>query len=65
MKVGELVRHLEKIYEVSSVKTNSKGVWVRLSSSPESSLASPCTGIAAECWFLDTSLELIEEDVKS
>ena len=61
MKAGDIVSYLEKLYEVSEVRTDSKGMWVKFSSSPKSSQAIACTGITAECWFLSNSLEVIDE----
>ena len=63
MQAGDLVKYTEKIYEVSKIKSDSRGTWAKLSESPRSPYATPCTGILLECWFLSTSLELINENV--
>ena len=60
MKNGDLIKYAENIYEVSEVKSNSKGIWARFSKNPKSSDAIACTGIMSECWFISSSLELID-----
>ena len=61
MKVGDLVKYTEKIHEVAEIKSDHRGLWIKLSSSPLSNNATPCEGIHLECWFLSTSLERINE----
>jgi len=51
LKIGDLVRYCERVYEVGNTKSNARGYWVQLSSEPSSASASAMTGIMQEAWF--------------
>ena len=61
MKTGELVKYLDKIYEISEIKNDARGLWVRISRTPKSNKAIAAEGTIAECWFLSSSVEVIDE----
>ena len=63
VKIGDLVRYGATTYEVSDVKSNSRGLWVQLSSEPSSEGASPMHGVMQEAWFAEASFEVVGAEV--
>jgi len=62
MNIGNKVLYIGKIYEVGEIKSDHRGLWVKLTTDPRSTEANPATGTTAECWFLSTSLESFETE---
>ena len=62
VKIGDLVRYGRSFYEVSNVKSNSRGIWVQLSSEPSSESAKAMHGVMQEAWFAETSVEVAEAE---
>ena len=58
MKIGDVVEYSGVLYEISSLKSNSKGVWIQFSTNPSVDGVDPVNGLMAECWFSSRSVKL-------
>ena len=58
MKIGDVVEYSGVLYEISSLKSNSKGVWIQFSSDPSDEDVESVSGVMAECWFSSQSVKL-------
>ena len=58
MKIGDVVEYSGVLYEISDLKSNSKGTWVQFSGDPSAEGVDPVNGIMAECWFSTRSVKL-------
>ena len=60
VKICDLVRYGSAIYEVSDVKTDTRGYWIQLSSEPDGVGVKAVTGIMREAWIAEEALERAE-----
>jgi|TARA_R110000737_G_C14506135_1_gene472813 hypothetical protein len=62
INVKDLVLWEGKVFQISNLKSNFRGLWVQFALEPTTTAATSCPQNLAECWFDISSLDLYRKD---